>query len=47
MYIIFIVQCTLDYPGADYSVCGLSVHYYFFNLPSMIHTIRYYKMYTE
>jgi hypothetical protein len=28
------VQCTLDYPGADYSVCGLSVHDSFCNLPS-------------
>jgi hypothetical protein len=30
-----ILQCTLDYLGVDYSVCGLSVHECFFNLPSI------------
>jgi hypothetical protein len=26
-YCLFYLQCTLDYPCADYPVCGLSVHY--------------------
>jgi hypothetical protein len=30
-----ILQCTLNYLGVDYSVCGLSVHECFFNLPSI------------
>jgi hypothetical protein len=29
-------QCTLDYPVADYPVCGLSVHDYFFYLSSFL-----------
>jgi hypothetical protein len=30
----FVVQCrpTLDFPGVDYSFCGLTVHNYFSNL---------------
>jgi hypothetical protein len=29
------IQSTLDYPGADWSVCGLSMHDSFFNLQSI------------
>jgi hypothetical protein len=32
-----------DYPGADYSVCRLSVHDSFFNLQYLCHIIRHYK----
>jgi hypothetical protein len=36
-----ILQCTLYYLDADYSVCGLSVDDSFFNLPQyLIHQIR-------
>jgi hypothetical protein len=31
------LKCTLDYPGADYSVCGLSVHNALFNLGYLIY----------
>jgi len=37
-----------DYPGADYSVCGLSVHDSFFNLPSIwFIKLRTINIYTE
>jgi hypothetical protein len=41
------VEYTLDYPCLNYSVCELSVHDYFFNLPSIwfikLRTINVYK----
>jgi hypothetical protein len=41
-------QCTLDYPGADYSICGLSVLDYVFNLPSIwFIKLRAINTYTE